>query len=47
VSATPDTARTDDETADALRLQHLEIGYRVRGDMQRIVRDVSLHVARR
>jgi peptide/nickel transport system ATP-binding protein len=46
VSATPDTARTDDETADALRLQHLEIGYRVRGDMQRIVRDVSLHVAR-
>jgi peptide/nickel transport system ATP-binding protein len=34
------------EAADALRLEHLEIGYRVRGQMQRIVRDVSLHIAR-
>jgi peptide/nickel transport system ATP-binding protein len=34
------------ETADALRLEHLEIGYRVRGELQNIVRDVSLHVAR-
>jgi peptide/nickel transport system ATP-binding protein len=31
---------------DALTLDHLEIGYRVRGKMQRIVRDVSLHVSR-
>ncbi|HTU27760.1 MAG TPA: ABC transporter ATP-binding protein [Solirubrobacteraceae bacterium] len=34
------------EAPDALTLDHLEIGYRVRGNMQRIVRDVSLHVAR-
>jgi peptide/nickel transport system ATP-binding protein len=36
----------DSEAADALRLEHLEIGYRVRRTQQRIVRDVSLHVAR-
>jgi peptide/nickel transport system ATP-binding protein len=36
----------DSEVADALRLEHLEIGYRVRRAQQRIVRDVSLHVAR-
>ncbi len=34
------------EAPDALTLEHLEIGYRVRGNMQRIVRDVSLHVTR-
>jgi peptide/nickel transport system ATP-binding protein len=34
------------EAPDALTLDHLEIGYRVRGQMQRIVRDVSLHVSR-
>lgn len=34
------------ETADALRLAHVDIGYRVRREMQRVVRDVSLHVAR-
>jgi peptide/nickel transport system ATP-binding protein len=34
------------EAPDALTLDHLEIGYRVRGRMQRIVRDVSLHIAR-
>ncbi len=36
----------DVETADALRLEHVDIGYRVRGNQQRIVRDVSFHVAR-
>ena len=42
-----DLAPTDDhETADALRLEHVDIGYRVRRDVQRIVRDVSFHVAR-
>jgi peptide/nickel transport system ATP-binding protein len=46
VSAVPETRRGDQETADALRLEQLEIGYRVRGNMQRIVRDVSLHVSR-
>jgi peptide/nickel transport system ATP-binding protein len=34
------------EAADALRLERLEIGYRVRRTQQRIVRDVSLHIAR-
>jgi peptide/nickel transport system ATP-binding protein len=38
---------TDDaEVADALALEHVDIGYRVRGATQRIVRDVSFHVAR-
>ena len=36
----------DSETADALRLERVEIGYRVRRAHQRIVRDVSFHVAR-
>jgi peptide/nickel transport system ATP-binding protein len=36
----------DVETADALRLEHVDIGYRVRREQQRIVRDVSFHVAR-
>jgi peptide/nickel transport system ATP-binding protein len=46
--AVPATALRDDraEAPDALAIDHLEIGYRVRGRMQRIVRDVSLHVAR-
>ena len=34
------------ESPDALTLDQLEIGYRVRGNMQRIVRDVSLRVGR-
>ncbi len=40
-----DTA-TEPEVADALRLERVEIGYRVRRAQQRIVRDVSFHVAR-
>ena len=36
----------DTEAADALTLEHVDIGYRVRGATQRIVRDVSFHVAR-
>ncbi len=40
------TPTHDTETADALCLEHVDIGYRVRGNMQRIVRDVSFHVAR-
>jgi peptide/nickel transport system ATP-binding protein len=46
VTTEPLPAGEAPETADALRLEHLEIGYRVRGDVQRVVRDVSLHVAR-
>ncbi|HEY2317221.1 MAG TPA: ABC transporter ATP-binding protein [Solirubrobacteraceae bacterium] len=34
------------ETADALRLSHVDISYRVRRKEQRVVRDVSFHVAR-
>jgi peptide/nickel transport system ATP-binding protein len=34
------------ETADALRLSHVDIAYRVRRQDQRVVRDVSFHVAR-
>jgi peptide/nickel transport system ATP-binding protein len=34
------------ETADALRLSHVEISYLVRRQQQRVVRDVSFHVAR-
>ena len=34
------------EAADALSLAHVDIGYRVRREMQRVVRDVSFHVAR-
>ncbi len=34
------------ETADALRLSHVDISYRVRRDDQRVVRDVSFHVAK-
>ncbi|HET9124048.1 MAG TPA: ABC transporter ATP-binding protein [Solirubrobacteraceae bacterium] len=46
-SGAPATALSDGtEAPDALAIDHLEIGYRVRGRMQRIVRDVSLHVAR-
>jgi peptide/nickel transport system ATP-binding protein len=33
------------ETADALKLSHAEISYRVRRQQQRVVRDVSFHVA--
>ncbi len=33
------------ETADALSLSHVEISYRVRRQQQRVVRDVSFHVA--
>jgi peptide/nickel transport system ATP-binding protein len=44
--AAPQPAAGGAETADALRLDHVDIGYRVRGDQQRVVRDVSLHVAR-
>ena len=43
---TAGSAETETETADALCLEHVDIGYRVRGDIQRIVRDVSFHVAR-
>ncbi|MGI8715617.1 MAG: ABC transporter ATP-binding protein, partial [Solirubrobacteraceae bacterium] len=34
------------ETSDALKLSHVEISYRVRREQQRVVRDVSFHVAR-
>ena len=34
------------ETADALTLSHVDISYRVRRQQQRVVRDVSFHVAR-
>jgi peptide/nickel transport system ATP-binding protein len=34
------------ETADALNLSHVDISYRVRREQQRVVRDVSFHVAR-
>ncbi len=34
------------ETADALNLSHVEISYSVRRQPQRVVRDVSFHVAR-
>jgi peptide/nickel transport system ATP-binding protein len=34
------------ETADALKLSHVEISYRVRRQQQRVVRDVSFHVSR-
>jgi len=34
------------ETADALRLSHVDISYRVRRNDQRVVRDVSFHVAK-
>jgi peptide/nickel transport system ATP-binding protein len=34
------------ETADALKLSNVEISYRVRREQQRVVRDVSFHVAR-
>jgi peptide/nickel transport system ATP-binding protein len=34
------------ETADALRLSHVDISYRVRRQDQRVVRDVSFHVAK-
>jgi peptide/nickel transport system ATP-binding protein len=34
------------ETADALRLAHVDISYRVRRKDQRVVRDVSFHVAK-
>src|SRR5450432_3584503 len=34
------------ETADALRLSHVEISYLVRRQQQRVVRDVSFHVTR-
>jgi peptide/nickel transport system ATP-binding protein len=33
------------ETADALALSHVDISYRVRREQQRVVRDVSFHVA--
>jgi peptide/nickel transport system ATP-binding protein len=39
------TPRTP-ESAAALRLEHVDIGYSVRGTVQSVVRDVSLHVAR-
>jgi peptide/nickel transport system ATP-binding protein len=44
--AAPQPAAGGAETADALRLDHVDIGYRVRGEVQRVVRGVSLHVAR-
>jgi peptide/nickel transport system ATP-binding protein len=34
------------ETADALNLSHVDISYRVRREQQRVVRDVSFHVAK-
>jgi peptide/nickel transport system ATP-binding protein len=34
------------ETADALRLAHVDVSYRVRRKDQRVVRDVSFHVAK-
>ena len=42
---TPALAR-ESETADALTLSHVDISYRVRRQQQRVVRDVSFHVAR-
>jgi len=42
------TGVTDDKTtaADALALSNVDISYRVRREQQRVVRDVSFHVAR-
>jgi peptide/nickel transport system ATP-binding protein len=40
------TDLTTNETADALRVSDVEISYRVRRRDQRVVRDVSFHVAR-
>ena len=34
------------ETADALRLSHVDVSYAVRRKDQRVVRDVSFHVAK-
>jgi peptide/nickel transport system ATP-binding protein len=49
VSATspaPAPAPEPAEAADALLVEHVDIGYRVRRTQQRVVRDVSFHVAR-
>jgi peptide/nickel transport system ATP-binding protein len=45
VTSTPSTA-PDSEAADALALSHVDISYRVRRQDQRVVRDVSFHVAK-
>ena len=45
MTALPTDAQTP-EAADALRLSHVEIAYRVRRVDQRVVRDVSFHIAR-
>jgi peptide/nickel transport system ATP-binding protein len=46
LTAHPTPAGDAPEAADALRLEHVDIGYSVRGEVQRVVRDVSLHVSR-
>src|SRR5579862_3774761 len=43
LDATPQQAPAD---VDALRVEGIEISYRVRGRQIRVVRDVSFHVAR-
>jgi peptide/nickel transport system ATP-binding protein len=44
--AEPTPGAAGPETADALRLSHVDISYRVRRKDQRVVRDVSFHVAK-
>jgi peptide/nickel transport system ATP-binding protein len=44
--AEPSPSANAPETADALRLSHVDISYSVRRKDQRVVRDVSFHVAR-
>jgi len=45
--STPSPAGTPEvEAADALALSHVDIAYRVRREDQRVVRDVSFHVAK-
>jgi len=44
--AEPAPGAAGPETSDALRLSHVDISYRVRRKDQRVVRDVSFHVAR-
>ncbi|HEY5388964.1 MAG TPA: ABC transporter ATP-binding protein, partial [Solirubrobacteraceae bacterium] len=45
-AATPSPNSPGAEAADALKLSHIDVSYRVRRRDQRVVRDVSFHVAR-
>src|SRR3981081_2753920 len=42
----PSASDTEPSSADALSVSHVDIAYRVRRKDQRVVRDVSFHVAR-